>query len=103
MCLTAVVGHAGGAWGGGPQTGYEFFMSSSKFLCSSNGVPATWYPKATQCCCEPQPYLPDLGLLDSNKVDMGTHTRPLPSPEDKKPGVGCNLEPAIDTKSSSTL
>lgn len=31
------------------------------------------------------------------------HTRPLPSPEDKRPGVGCNLEPTMDTKSSSTL
>lgn len=42
MCLTAVVGHAGGAWGGDPQTG---FMSPSEFLCSSNAVPATRYPK----------------------------------------------------------
>lgn len=31
------------------------------------------------------------------------HTRPLPSPEDKRPGVGCNLEPTMDTKSPSTL
>lgn len=31
------------------------------------------------------------------------HTGPLPSPEDKRPGVGCNLEPTMDTKSPSTL
>lgn len=94
-------------WGVGrrPTDRRQLFMSPGESLCSSNGVPAAWYPEATQCCCEPQLYLPDLGLLDSHRVDMGTrtHTRPLPSPEDKRPGVGCNLEPTMDTKSPSTL
>lgn len=88
---------------GDPRERLWLFMSPSKSLCSSDSVPVTRYPKATQCCCEPQPYLPGLGLLGPHKVDMGMHTRPLPSPEDKKPGVGCNLEPTTDTKSSSTL
>lgn len=78
-------------------------MAPSESLCSSDSVPVTRYPKATQCCYEPQAYLPGLGLLGPHKVDMGMHTRPLPSPEDKTPGVGCNLEPTTDTKSSSTL
>lgn len=61
-------------WGVGrrPTDRRQLFMSPGESLCSSHGAPATWYPEATQCCCEPQPYLPDLGLLDLHRVDMGT-------------------------------
>lgn len=34
----------------------QLFTSPSESLCSSDSVPATQYPKATQCCCEPQLY-----------------------------------------------
>lgn len=63
-------------WGVGrrPTDRRQLFMSPGESLCSCNGAPAAWYPEATQCCCEPQPYLPDLGLLDSHRVDMGTRT-----------------------------
>lgn len=45
-------------------------MSPRESLCSSDSAPVTRYPKATQCCCEPQPYLPGLGLPGPHKVDM---------------------------------
>lgn len=77
MCVLAgtavVVGHAGRG-GGDPWERLRLFMSPSESLCSSDSMPATWYSKATQCCYEPQPSLPGLGLPGPHKADNGMHT-----------------------------
>lgn len=38
-----------------------------------------------------------------HKVNKGVHTPPLPLPEDRKPGLGCDLKLTTDTKLSLTL
>lgn len=91
-----VCAHAGGAWGGDPQTGYGLFMSPSEFLCSSNG---TQRPLSAAVNHSPTS---QIWVCWIQTRWTWVHTRPLPLPEDKKPGVGCNLESTIDTKSSST-
>lgn len=117
VCLTgtaAVVGHAGGG-GGDPRERLWLFMSpgnpcahptvARRVVCKTapHGTPHGLHTEATQFCCEPQPHLPGLVCPGPHEVDVGVHTWPLPSPEDRKPGVGCNLKPTTDTTSSSTL
>lgn len=82
-------------WGKGRPEGEAVATHVSlESLCSSysaqgGGVQncSTRHTKATQFCCEPQPHLPALACPGPREVDTGAHTRPLPSAEDKKPGV----------------
>lgn len=102
--MAAVVGHAGGAWGGDPQTG----DSSSCLPANPCAHLTVRLPHGTQ-----RPLSAALSHSPTSQtwvcwIHTGwtwarAHTRPLPSPEDKRPGVGCNLEPTMDTKSPSTL
>lgn len=102
--MAAVVGHAGGAWGGDPQTGD-----------GSSCLPAN--PCAHLTVLLPHGTQRPLSAAVSHSPTSQTwvcwihtgwtwaraHTRPLPSSEDKRPGVGCNLEPTMDTESPPTL
>lgn len=102
--MAAVVGHAGGAWGGDPQTG----DSSSCLPANPCAHVTVRLPHGTQ-----RPLSAAVSHSPTSQtwvcwIHTGwtwarAHTRPLPSPEDRRPGVGCNLEPTMDTKSSSTL
>lgn len=99
--MAAVVGHAGGAWGGDPQTGY----SSSCLPANPCAHLTVRLPHGTQRPLSAGNYSPTSQIwvcwIHTGWMWVRAHTQP--SPEDKKPGVGCSLEPTTDTKSSSTL
>lgn len=102
--MAAVVGHAGGAWGGDPQTG----DSSSCLPANPCAHLTVRLPHGTQ-----RPLSAAVSHSPTSQtwvcwIHTGwtwarAYTRPLPSSEDKRPGVGCNLEPTMDTESPPTL
>lgn len=111
MCLAgtaAAVGHAGG--GGDLRERLQLFtpprvpcahLTAATGECGQAFHTIHQRPLHSAVSCSPTSRSGP--VPGPHKVNKGVHTPPLPLPEDRKPGLGCDLKLTTDTKLSLTL